>query len=210
MKKKLELLSTIAMLVAAIVCIAVNFSEASSGATVTATNITATVFFLLFWALMTRFEAAAKVSAFIALYTTISGIVAICAFMGGWESLFTNVFTAPAIMLFYGIKFINNINVLCGVMSIVSFVILIYSLITLANRKPAPKQAVKAEKAAETEEKSESIDISETELVSAAAEYVEMINTFENKELELPPEESAEQTACPQESAENREEALQQ
>ena len=40
----------------------------------------------------------------------------------------------------------------------------------------------------EIEEKAESIDISETELVAAAAEYVEMINTFENKELELPQE----------------------
>jgi len=191
MKKKLELLSTIVMLAAVIACIAVNFSVASKGLPVEAINITATVFFLLFWALISRLEAAAKTSALIALYAMVSGVLAICATLGGWASLVTNIITAPAIMMFYGLKFFENMSVLYAIMSIVSFVILIYSLITLANRKPAHTKG-EEEKAKEPQiaEKAESIDISETELVSAAAEYVEMINTFENKEIELPMEEA--------------------
>ncbi len=198
MKKKLELLSTIVMLAATVACIAVNFSAASKGLSVEAINITATVFFLLFWALISRLETAAKTSALIALYTMVSGVLAICATLGGWASLVTNIITAPAIMMFYGLKFFENMSVLYVIMSIVSFVILIYSLITLANRKPVPVKA--EEEKAEEPQTAESIDISETELVSAAAEYVEMINTFENKEIELPQEDA--ETTVEKEEAE--------
>lgn len=188
--KKLNLLCTIAMLAATVACIAVNFSAAAANETVTATNICATVFYLLFWALMSRFVPAAKTTALIALYTMAAGIIAVFAPIGGWESLFTNIFTAPAIMIFYGINFLKNISILCGVFSVISFVILIYSLITLANKKPQPKQ-VKEEAA---ENKAPAIEISETEMVAEAAKYVENINTFENKELELPQEETVEDT----------------
>ena len=187
MKSKLKILSTVIMLAATVACIVVNFKAASANEKVAAVNICATVFYLLFWALMCRFEAAAKTSALLALYTMASGIVAICAAAGGWANLFTSIFTAPAIMMFYGINFLNNINILCAVIGAVSFVILIYSLITLANRKPTPVKTAEPE---EIEEKAESIDINETELVAAAAEYVEMINTFENRELELPQQET--------------------
>lgn len=185
MKSKLKILATFVMLAAAVACITVNFKVAAANGKIEALNICATVFFLLFWALMSRFEAAAKTSALLALYTMASGIVAICEAAGGWANLFTSIFTAPAVMIFYGINFLYNMNILCAVISALSFVILIYSLITLANRKP---KHVKNTEAEEVEEKAESIDISETELVAAAAEYVEMINTFENKELELPQE----------------------
>ena len=187
MKSKLKILATFVMLAAAVACITVNFKVAAANGKIEALNICATVFFLLFWALMSRFEAAAKTSAFIALYTMASGIVAICAAAGGWANLFTSIFTAPAVMIFYGINFLYNMNILCAAISALSFVIFIYSLITLANRKPKPVKNTEAE---EVEEKAESIDISETELVAAAAEYVEMINTFENKELELPQQET--------------------
>ena len=192
MKSKLKILATFVMLAAAVACITVNFKVAAANGKIEALNICATVFFLLFWALMCRFEAAAKTSALLALYTMASGIVAICAAAGGWANLFTSIFTAPAIMMFYGINFLNNINILCAVISALSFVILIYSLITLANRKPTPVKTAEPE---EIEEKAESIDINETELVAAAAEYVEMINTFENKELELPQEETVTEPA---------------
>ena len=187
MKSKLKILATFVMLAATVACISVNFKVAAANGKIEALNICATVFFLLFWALMSRFEAAAKTSALLALYTMASGIVAICEAAGGWANLFTSIFTAPAVMIFYGINFLYNMNILCAVISALSFVILIYSLITLANRKPKPVKNTEAE---EVEEKAESIDISETELVAAAAEYVEMINTFENRELELPQQET--------------------
>lgn len=194
MKKKLELIATIVMIAAAVVCIAVNFPAASAAAPVEAANITATVFFLLFWVLFSRLEVAAKISAYIALYTMVAGVVAFFSTIGGWANLFSNLLTAPAIMIFYGIKFFDNMNALCAVMSVFSFVILIYSLITLVNRKPAPvKQSEEEEK--EEPPVAESIDISETELVAAAAEYVELINTFENEEIDLPAENAEEITA---------------
>ena len=181
--KKLNLLCTIAMLAAAIACIVVNFASASAGTAVTPTNITATVFFLLFWALMSRLVPASKTSALLALYTMVAGILAICADLGNWASLFTNIITAPAIMMFYGLRFFGSITVLCVAVSIISFVILIYSLITLANKKPVP---VKTEKAEEPVPVAESVDIPETEMIAEAAKYVENINSFENKEIEEP------------------------
>lgn len=186
--KKLNLLCTIVMLAATVACIVVNFKAAATNEVVEATNICATVFYLLFWALMTRFVPAAKTTALIALYTMVAGMVAIFAPLGGWEGLFTNVFTAPAIMMFYGINFLKNLNILCGVFSVISFIILIYSLITLANKKPQPKKTAEEP----VEEKAPAIEISETEMIAEAAKYVENINTFENVELELPQEDEAE------------------
>ena len=78
------------MLAAAVAVIAVNFKAASSGAAIEAVNITATVFYLLFWALMTRLGPASKISSLIALYTLAAGIVGICADVGGWSNLFTS------------------------------------------------------------------------------------------------------------------------
>lgn len=191
--KKLNLICTIAMLGAAAACIAANFASASSGASVTPTNITATVFYLLFWALMTRFAPAAKTSALLALYSMAAGILAICADLGNWASLLTNIITAPAIMMFYGIRFFGSLTMLCVVISVVSFVILIYSLITLANRKPVQVKTEKTEDTQKTEQIAESIDIPETEMIAEAAKYVENINTFENKELE-PAQETVQDT----------------
>ena len=200
--KKLDAFCTAVLLIAAMACGIVNFPNAVNGVEISVLNITATVFFLLFWALMLRFGPAAKVSAWLSFYVFSVSIVGVCSILGGWENLFTKIITTPALTLFYGIKFVKDNRVFFPIMAVISFALLFFSLVTLANRKPAQPKAKKGKKAQQEEtavepapipEKAESITLSETEVVSEAAKYVEMINSFENKEIDFAEEPDAQQ-----------------
>ena len=144
MKNRFQTLCTIVMLALAVVCIAVNFNVAFMGDTPQAVNITVTVFYLLFWALIMRLEPAAKTSAWMALYSMMASIVALCSILGQWGgfgSTLATVLVFPVSSLFYGIRFIPDFRLLYVVTAIISFIILIRSLITVANKKPQqPKQ----------------------------------------------------------------------
>ena len=195
--RKLDIFCTAVLLLAAMVCGIINFPNTVNNAALTSLNITATIFFLLFWALMLRFRPAAKASAWLGLYVFAAAIVGFFSLVGDWANLFTRIFTTPAATLFYGVKFVNDDKFFYVFMAIVSFSILIYSLITLVNKKPAPTKAEKAEAKAKAEAEAvpaiaEGVNLDETEVVAEAAKYVEMINTFENEEIEATPETVAE------------------
>lgn len=208
--KKLDTFCTAVLLIAAMACGIVNFPNTVNGAEITVLNVTATIFFLLFWALILRFGPAAKVSTWLSLYVFASSMIGLCSILGEWENILTKIITTPALTLFYGIKFIKDNRVFFPIMAVISMALLFFSLVTLANRKPAQPKAKKgkdspqleaAEQPAAITEKAESITLSETEVVSEAAKYVEMINSFENKEIDFV-EEPAEQPAEETETAE--------
>lgn len=144
------------MLALAVVCIAVNFNIAFMGDTPQPINITATVFYLLFWALILRLQPAAKTSSWLALYSMVASIVGFCAIFGDWSGFGRTIATVlvfPVSSLFYGIKFVSNFSVFYFIVAMISFVLLICSLITVANPKvPQPKQ--KKDKQKQPEEKS--------------------------------------------------------
>ena len=200
--RKLDIFCTAVLLLAAMACGIINFPNTVNNAALTSLNITATIFFLLFWVLMLRLRPAAKTSAFLGLYVFAASIVGFCSLVGEWANIFTKIFTTPAATLFYGVKFINDYKFFYVFMAIVSFSIVIYSLITLVNKKPAPTKAEKAAAKAKAEALAaaeatpaiaESVNLNDTEVVAEAAKYVEMINTFENEELEIKTEDESEQ-----------------
>ena len=193
--RKLDIFCTAVLLLAAMACGIINFPNTVNNAALTSLNITATIFFVLFWVLMLRFRPAAKTSAFLGLYVFAASMVGFCSLIGEWANVFTKIFTTPAATLFYGVKFVNDYKFFYVFMAIVSFSIVIYSLITLVNKKPAPTKAEKAEAKAKVEAEAiaaaetvpaiaEGVNLDETEVVAEAAKYVEMINTFENEEIE--------------------------
>ena len=168
MKSKLDTLCKIVVLAATVACIVVKFDAAYTSQPVTAVNIAATGFYLIFIALMTRFGPASKTITFLSLYALCTSIVGICAMMGGWTNMAVKIMAAPVVMVFYGIKFFENITVLYVLISGISMVMLIYSLTTLANRKPKQPKQNKAEAKAEEPAKpeiAETAEAAEVELI---------------------------------------------
>ena len=134
MKNKSQLLCTITLLLGAIIVTALNFSVAWSGDKPQATNMAATGFYLLFWVLMVRFKPAAKASALISLYTMVAAILSFLSLSGEWGGFILRAFAAPATAVFYGIKLIESLYIFYILSAVFSFVVLIFSLITMVNK----------------------------------------------------------------------------
>lgn len=179
MKSKLDTLCKLVVLAATVVCIVVNFDAAYTAQPVTAVNIAATGFYLVFIALMTRFGPASKTITFISLYSLCISVIGICAIMGEWTNIAVKILAAPVVMVFYGIKFFASLTVLYILISIISFVILIYSLTTMANRKPKQPVQKKSEVKSETTEESDTAKVElieethSTDIAVVEAEIVE-------------------------------------
>ena len=173
MKSKLDTLCTIAVFAATIACIVINFDAAYALQPVTAVNIAATGFYLIFILLMTRLGPASKTTTLISLYALCTSIVGICAIMGEWTNMAVKIMIAPVVMVFYGIKFFSNITVLYVLISGISFAVLICSLFTLANRKPKQPKQKKADIKTEEPAKSKIAETAEP----AEAELIENTHT---------------------------------
>ena len=137
MKNKTQTICTAALLLGAVAVMAINFSAGFMGGPPTAANITATVFYLIFWVLMLRFKPAAKASTFLSIYTMVGSIIGFCSVMGNWGGGIVTVLLVPIIFppaaLFYGLKIIGSYPVFYMLSALISFTIMIFSLITLAN-----------------------------------------------------------------------------
>ncbi|MBR2028001.1 MAG: hypothetical protein IKA10_03275 [Oscillospiraceae bacterium] len=173
MKGKLDTLCKIVVFAATIACIVVNFDAAYASQPVSSANIAATGFYLIFIALMTRFGPASKTITLLSLYSLCASIIGVCGIMGGWTNMAVKIIIAPVVMVFYGIKFFENLTVLYIIISGISMVILVYSLTTLANRKPKQPKQKKTEVKPEEPAKPEIAETAE----SAEAEIIETVPT---------------------------------
>ena len=137
MKNKTQLACTISLLLGAVVVMVINFSVGFMGDKPEAVNIAATIFYLIFWILMLRFKPAAKTSSLLSLYTMIGSVVGFCSIAGNWAGGFVSVIlvplTFPVGALFYGLRFMQDFKIFYLITALISFVILIFSLITLVN-----------------------------------------------------------------------------
>ncbi len=153
MKNKLETLCTVSVVLSAVVCMAVNFNAAFNNLTPNALNMVATVFFLLFWILILRFAPAAKISSILSLSVMIGAIIGFCSVIAGWNSGIVKIllflFVFPPKALFYGVNFLVDDKILYIFIAIFAFVILIFSLITLVNKKTKPENYKKTESTGE-------------------------------------------------------------
>lgn len=138
MKNKTQTICTAALLLGAVIVMAVNFPAGWNGGPPQAANIAATAFYLIFWVLMLRFKPAAKTSALLSLYTMIGSIIGFCSVAGSWGGGFATVILVPIIFpagaLFYGLRLIQDFKIFYIVTAAISFVIMIFSLITLVNK----------------------------------------------------------------------------
>ena len=139
MKNKTQFICTVTVLAAFIACAGVNFSNAFSGAEVSSSNIAATGLFLIFWLLLTRFRPAAKVSIILSIFLLTTSVVGFCATTGDWFGLGVKVITFPTIAVFYALSFISSWTVFYIITAAISFAILVFSLISLANNQPKSK-----------------------------------------------------------------------
>jgi len=138
MKNKAQTICTAALLLGAIIVIAINFSAGLMGSPPTAVNIAATIFYLIFWVLMLRFKPAAKASALLSLYTMIGCIIGFCSVAGNWGGGIITVLIVPIIFppasLFYGLRIVGGYPLFYMFSAVISFVIMIFSFITLVNK----------------------------------------------------------------------------
>jgi len=138
MKSKTQTICTAALLLGAVTVMAINFSAGWNGGPPQAVNIAATVFYLIFWVLMLRFKPAAKTSALLSLYTMIGCIIGFCSVAGNWGGGIITVLIVPVIFppasLFYGLRIVGGYQMFYILSAVISFVIMIFSLITLVNK----------------------------------------------------------------------------
>lgn len=184
MKEKLNLkpICMVSLLGAALICAVVNFSNGFMGGPPTAVNITATIFFLLFWALMTQFYPAAKTSFFMSIYTLVTAIIGFCVageYLGAANIVISFVIF-PCASLFYGLNFLQNFKLFYLIIALISSAIMLFSLITLVNKKPKAKPQPQPE---ETEtDKTEAAEEAEQDEASAETETAEEVAETEQTE----------------------------
>lgn len=172
-KLNLKLICMVSLLGAALICAVVNFSNGFMGGPPTAVNITATIFFLLFWALMTQFYPAAKTSFFMSIYTLVTAIIGFCVageYLGAANIVISFVIF-PCASLFYGLNFLQNFKLFYLIIALISSAIMLFSLITLVNKKPKAKPQPQPE---ETEtDKTEAAEEAEQDEAPAETETSE-------------------------------------